>query len=124
MQGHSTDLEQALSGTRRTVSRADIINDGKVTGQYPLMHDWSVTQDRQATNRGTFDVYIPDPDGTQAPIDMTSDNAPFGPQVQLYAGARLSDTEFTTIRYDAQNGWAGQFVSTKVDADGSLTLGP
>jgi len=129
MQDHSQELDATLSKPHTAVSRVDVIEDGKVTRYLPI-HAGAVTADRMAAQMRAFDIEVSDPDGTLTPTGMDSDVAPFGRRIQMYRGARISDTEFQSVLYNAANPWTvsglstGVFVSVKVDGSGSLTLGP
>src|ERR1700752_3819606 len=99
MQGHSADLTDAVSGPHRSIARGSLMLDGKISDQLNIT-DGSITVDRTATNRITFDVVVPDPDGLISPEDMTSKYAPAGGRIQVDKGARLPADQITTMRWD------------------------
>lgn len=128
MQGHSAEFDATIQKSHTSVIRADVIQDGKVV-RHLEPHAGSVTADRTAAQMRTLQFEVIDRDGTLAPEGMTSLLAPFGTRIQLYRGVRIKAADAQSVIYNAANPWtpktpSGQMVSSKIDPDGSLTLGP
>lgn len=131
MQGRSAAFDATVSKPHRAVSRADVIQDGKVVAQLTAAHTGSVTADRTAAQMRSFEVELSDPDGSLTPEGMGSLLAPFGTRLLISKGARISSVAIQAAFYGTPASWVpsgnstGVFSSTLVDpSDGSLTLGP
>jgi hypothetical protein len=128
MQGRSAEFDKTVSKPHTSVSRVDVVKDGKVVDQLPV-HAGSVTADRTAAQMRSFQVEVSDPDGTLTPEGMTSEIAPFGTRIQLWRGARIASGEVQAVFYGTSTSWlpnsTGVLVSILVDqSDGAITLGP
>src|SRR5882724_2165006 len=128
MQGRSAAFDATVSKPHRAVSRADVIQDGKVVAQLAAAHTGSVAADRTAAQMRSFEVELSDPDGTLTPEGMGSLLAPFGTRLQISRGVRISSVEVQAAFYGSAASWVpsggstGVLCSVKVDTDGSLTL--
>jgi hypothetical protein len=129
MQGRPQDFDATIIKPHVAVQQVDVIQYGKVVDQLTI-HAGSVVADRTAAQMRTFEIEVADPNGTLTPDGMTSTLAPFGTRVQLYKGVRISNVEVQAVFYGTTNSWlpsgtsTGVLASTKVDTDGSITLGP
>lgn len=129
MQGRSAQFDTTISKPHTAVAAVNVIQDGKVVQQLAV-HSGSVPADRMAAQMRSMECQVSDPTGTLTPVDMNSLLAPFGTRIQMFRGVQNSSVSVQSAVYGTASSWVpsgrstGVFVSTKVDADGFLTLGP
>jgi hypothetical protein len=124
MQPTSSAFQAVIQGSHQSVCRVDIIRNGSVVMQLPIV-DGSVTADRTAAQMRQFDATLTDPDGTLTPADMSAVLAPFGTRAQLWRGVLIVnidavqdvDNSAATFSQGTNNGTIGDPVS------GALILG-
>jgi hypothetical protein len=92
MQPTSLDFQTTVQGSHQSVCRVDIIQNGSVVMQLPIV-DGSVTADRTAAQMRQFDATLGDPDGSLTPADMSAVLAPFGTRAQIWRGVRIVDVQ-------------------------------
>ena len=124
MQPTSLDFQTTVQGSHQAVCRVDIIQDGSVVMQLPIV-DGSVTADITAAQMRQFDATLGDPDGSLTPADMSAVLAPFGTRAQIWRGVKIVnvaavqdiDNSAATFSQGTNNGTIGDPVS------GALILG-
>lgn len=92
MQPTSSAFQAAVQGSHQAICRFDIIQNGTVVMQLPIV-DGNVTADRTAAQMRSFDATLGDPDGTLTPEDMSAVLAPFGTRAQLWRGVLINEVD-------------------------------
>lgn len=124
MQPTSSAFQAAIQASHQAVSRCDIIQNGSVVMQLPIVAG-SVSADRTSAQMRRFDATLADPDGTLTPADMSAVLAPFGTRAQIWRGVLITqvdavqdiDNSAATFNQGTNNGTIGDPVT------GSLILG-
>lgn len=128
MQPHSVESEDIYRRSHTPIAQADIIDDGKTVRQL-VLHGGSVTGDRQAANRTSFEVnVVVGPDDA----DIDYEDLLFGKRIQIMRGAldQVASVDTRAAFYGTTTSWIPNGTSTgvmngvKVFGDGSIGLGP
>lgn len=124
MQPTSSAFQAAVQGSHQAICRFDIIQNGIVVMQLPIVSG-NVTADRTAAQMRQFDAVLADPDGSLTPADMSALLAPFGTHAQIWRGVLITqvlavqdlDNTAATFNQGTNNGTIGDPVT------GALILG-